>query len=240
MKKGHYILLTINLICILIVIQVQFEIVYLKPFINNSSIVQKFNQLLLIFSTGFILSSIFHLLVNIIPDNRKRKITESIIDDKIKMIGRDMQFLIEYILKSNNLNRDKISLTDNVNISFLSDKNVAFEYDTISRNFPSFTFNQDPINEKLLCKNIKDKIINNCEYILKLPFINSLDYSTIKLIASINDSAYFKGIEIMLKEENFAIFNFTKHFMKFMSFYDVIERKKEFDKVDIKSVKDIK
>lgn len=237
-KPWHIFLVAFNIFCVLVIIQVKFKIIYLNPFDFNIDFINIINDIFYIFSTGFILSSIFYFLVNIVPDNKKRKISKPIVNKKIKLIGTDMSYLIEYVKKNNEIDDEKIKNSKICNLSYPSDKQVSFEYGIVSEKEQKFNFLPENINENDFFMEHKNSIIKNCDYILKLPFINLFDISLIKLIASIRDSGYLWDIE--KKEEYVKLSNvYYKDFKKFIKYYNGLEKIQKFNKIEIKNIKDI-
>ncbi|WP_321279112.1 hypothetical protein [Marinifilum fragile] len=234
--RNNFIILVLNLICVLIVLQIQFEFIFINLFDFTPDTNKKINQLLFIFSTGFILSSIFHLIVNVLPNHRRKKTTESIIDNKIRRIGSDMNFLLAYIMESNQIKLKDVASVTNMSLDFLFDRTVTFKHTSFTNNGLPLSIDYTPTKEKELLKTFRSRIIENCDYILNLPFIDTIDFSLINLISSIRDSGYFYDIEVMAREENFVIPRYAEDFKTFFKYYRRLEKKKNFSKNEIKNI----
>lgn len=200
----------INLLCIFIIILV-YSNFFGKIFFKIN---EKLESLLIVFSSGFILSSLFYCVVNYLPDNRKRKITQSIIQEKLECIGKNLQFIIEFVLANNNLKINNIK-----NISPPKSQFVKFKRTLQIEKLKDSEFEEENENEKKLLNDKRIKVISDCDYILNLPFINTIDFSIIKLIASIRNSDYLKEID-MNTDEVLLIGKHDEHFKLLISYFN--------------------
>jgi hypothetical protein len=204
MKRLNIFLIAVNIICLLFIIQIQFQIFYLNPLNYSNSIVEKVNTLILIFSTGWILSTIFHLVVNILPNMYRQKVTETIIKDKLISIAQEMKFLISYIYKRSNFkeNVDDISELKIIK-GFPKNHKVIIQrdYGKDEEIGIKLVFNGETTEFEFIHNQIKT-ITNNCDYILNLPFIDTVDFNLIKLLTEIKSSNYLEILCIAMEQSS--------------------------------------
>ncbi len=155
------------------------------------------------------------------------------------MIGSDMSFLLAYVLERNHITTNDIVTLTNKSFEFLSDKVVTFEFTSYTSGGIPITFDYKPNSEKDLITLLQTKIQDNCDYILNLPFIDTIDFALIRLITSIRDSGYFWDIDVMSREENFVLPRYADNFKSFFNYYKRLKRLKRFTIREVKKIREL-
>jgi hypothetical protein len=196
-KKHTIIFILLNIISLFTIFQITFEIIYINPFDINIEALIKINNLLLIFSTGFVLSSLFHIIVNIIPAYKKKKITTEIIRERINEIAFNLEFLIKFTIFRNDIAALEANSSETINIKPIK-KSETTEF---LFKYANYEFNQEKVLANEFYQKRKTLIIQTCDEILSLPFIDSIDIKYIQLISNIRNSKFLYYLNPSKQEE---------------------------------------
>lgn len=199
-KTLNILQIALNVICTLAVIQIQFKIVVLNPFNLNSIAVKKWNEIFLIFSSGFILSSLFYFIVNKLPNIRRKNITNSIINDSLNSLFKDSLIILEYTFKRNGFSEEDLK-NDNIKFEgdFPSNKKFYIQEVEQIRESPHELISDFSIKEDQYLQYKINQVIKYANFILGLPFIDTIDFDIIKLVSSIKNADFLNLLSIKIK-----------------------------------------
>lgn len=230
MKKLHIILTALNIVSIFFVLQI---ILNWFPTFNcnySGDKIEKINSLVIDLSLGVITSTLFYILLVVIPERRKSHTTRQVLSINLRYLAENMQYAIAHITKIYSLKIQQWDLNySHINLQeFSKTKSSLFSKDYISGNYEIF-LRKDNIEcsigiSQINLKDICSKTMKLIDKTLSSPNIIFEDENLIKLLHAINICDFHKYLLVSTTSNtkipiNSTIVNklITEYYMLYLS-----------------------
>ncbi len=115
MKYLHQILIILNIISLLFLVQIVFNMIPSIDYNFPIEKIERINDLIVDLSIGVITSSFFYYLLVYIPEKRKQKIVRAMIDKHLIRISNDMINIVAYLADIYSI-KSKSNLYDDISV----------------------------------------------------------------------------------------------------------------------------
>lgn len=198
MKKLHIILAILNIVSIILLVQIVFG--WIPSFECDYPLdkIDKINSLIVDLSIGVITSTLFYILLVVIPEKRKSHTTRQVLSINLRYLAENMQYTIAHIAKIYSLKIQQWDLNySHINLQeFSKIKSSLFSKDYISGSYEIFLRkdnNEHSIGiSQIDLKDICSKTMNLTDKTLSSPSIIFEDENLIKLLHAINICDFHK------------------------------------------------
>ena len=200
MRFYNWILLTLNLISIFFLLQIKLDVIPLFPSNMELSVIENLNELISRFSIGIIISTIFYLIVSVLPNEIKRIKTQKIIQPRLNTIGNQINQSIYYLV--NKYSENKIKSIKNLNknnflgIKKLENKLQNFNYSILNNNGDWVNISTGNQTEYQHFFHHKNLIQEKIDEIFSLPNITNLNNGIIENLAELRDCSFISAISM--------------------------------------------
>lgn len=235
--KPHLIALVIlNSVSLFFILQIEFS---LLPLINCSlkvENVKNINEVIVTLSRGFILSSLFYLIVVFIPESNKRKSTMKLILPRLNTMANELHNSVQYLysrrLASIHKPIEKLVFSDFEPITGIDKRRLDFCYSIKGSQGPWIPFSSGEQTELDHFKYERKLVTTKIDEIFALPTVIYLDDNLIEILANLRDSRFYSHIDFLDKFgpptnaedislsvfEYFALFQRLKRYAKLYEF----------------------
>lgn len=198
MRFYNWILLVLNLFSVFLLIQIKLELIPLFPSNLKPNYLDSLNELISAFSIGIIISTIFYLIVSVLPNRIKSVRTQKIIQPKLNTIGSQINESIFYmvnkysdepVLSIQNLHSNNFS-----RIKKLENKPRNFKYSVLNDGGNWVNLSTGHITEYEHFFQHRKLMIEKIDDIFSLPNITNLNNGIIENLAEIRDSSFLFSI----------------------------------------------
>lgn len=215
MKLYLIILCILNILSVIFILQINFGLIPLIISSFNITTITNINGLVINISYGFVVSSIFYLIVVYFPEREKRKSTNKIIQSRLCAIANEINKSIHYLyskrLDSKDVRIDKLEFSHFEPIICLDKRVMKFNYKIKGSHggwIPFGTGEQLEINSYVHEREI---VLSKIDELLALPTIIYIDFELIEILVRLRDCWFYSGVAIFLKSNPQAkVHNFNK------------------------------
>ena len=195
-KSIHIIVLALNAICLILILQIDFEFIPLIGVEILQDRATKINGLISNLSQGTLISSIFYFLLVYVPEYSKQKSIRIIIQWSLRAIVDQMQKTTAYLDYKYDLHVDysNINLTCFLGFEDLKDQKL----DEILNNVSRMPGTDSPtMTEFELLAGSRSVILTQIQKILQEPGIIYEDEKFIEILSKLRDCTYLASVEFL-------------------------------------------
>ena len=197
-KSYYTILILLNILSVFFVLQIKLKLIPLFQTNSSTYLIKNINDLIVNLSVGMILSTLFFIIVVLLPELIKRKSTLKIIQARLDTIGNELNHSMFYFthkrmsMKIDSLK--KLQKNDFKKISGLSRKRMNFKYTILGTHGHWIPFSSGEYTELDFFINQKKIIIKKIDEIFSLPTITQVDDELIEILAELRDCHFYGTI----------------------------------------------
>ncbi len=237
---ANYSLITLNIISIIFIIQIDFGVL---PLINSqihAEKIQRINNLISNISQGVLVSTFFYLLLVYFPERSRAITTRKLIQPRLDTIVIMMQNSIAYFVYKHNLKsatKDFSDLTfeDFKNIERIEDIPMNFKYKLKFKQNDYWTqFSSGTVTEIDNLEHERKILRNKIDKILSLPIISNEEDLLIETLSKLRDSWFYSGVDSYFKKgKTTTVQNFNKGLYEYYLFFLTLSKFSNKPKIEI-------
>ena len=202
----------------------------------NIELTKSLNDLIFELALSIIASTIFYIIVVVIPEQQKEKSTLAVIRPRLKTITNELVQSIHYLQGRLNLNKkniNKLTKEDFNGLTALYNKSMNFKYLITNKENQWIPFSTGDISEIQHFERECILVIRKIDEILALPIIINLNIELIETLAKLRDCWFYAGIKsyaqgipiITIDNFNNGAYDYYTLYLKLKKFVRVIEFK---------------
>lgn len=204
-RTINIILVITNVIALLIIVQITFDLIPLNPFDYDSERIKKINDITLGFSLGYIVSSLFYLFGTVIPHEldktRVQKIVSPYLSDIYSRLYITQLFFKD---KFNCQSINSISTQNLQSFKSLSNSKISFSYQEKNENKYQ-TVSYHAFTEIDFFEDERDLVLNNIDTILANPFLSGLNDNLIFTLTRLRTEMFYVGVTRHVESKNNSV-----------------------------------
>jgi hypothetical protein len=232
------ILLTLNLISIVCILQIDLGLIPLIKIEFSESRAERINSLISNLSQGVVMSTFFYLILVYLQERTRASTTRKLIQPRIDtiafMLGQSMAyFVFKYNLKTTGENFRGLTVNDFKVITKLTHEKMNFRYSVTANNMTS-TISTGNVTELNHFIHEKEIVIKKIDEVFTLPTVSSEEDKLIEALSQLRDCSFYTGVESFYKfGNNVQIANFEQRVYEYYCCYRNIHKHSQKHKVTL-------